>query len=84
MAENNFFSHGNGVNLVIGLGGFTIAGENIAAGYNTGSEVGSAWMNSPGHRAIMLDGRFSLGGVGVWCNPNSSYKTYFTMEFAGH
>lgn len=39
-------------------------GENVARGQRSGSEVVSAWMDSPGHRANILDARYTEIGVG--------------------
>jgi uncharacterized protein YkwD len=38
--------------------------ENVAAGYQTPSDVVRAWMNSKGHRANILNGRYTEIGVG--------------------
>lgn len=41
-------------------------GENLALGnFKNDLDVVTAWMNSPGHRANILDGRFTDIGVGV-------------------
>jgi uncharacterized protein YkwD len=42
-----------------------IWGENVAAGYTSAESVVQGWMNSAGHRAIILDRRFQYIGVGV-------------------
>ena len=46
-------------------------GENVAAGQRTATEVVSAWMNSPGHRANVLGRSFVHVGFGrsgnYWC-----------------
>jgi uncharacterized protein YkwD len=39
-------------------------GENIAAGYSTAQKVFNAWMNSDGHRANILNCRFTKIGIG--------------------
>ena len=44
---------------------YTSCGENIAAGYRTPEEVVRGWMNSPGHRANILNEGFEEIGVGV-------------------
>jgi hypothetical protein len=41
------------------------AGENIAAGQTSASAVMTSWMNSPGHRANILDEEF--GAIGIGC-----------------
>jgi uncharacterized protein YkwD len=43
---------------------YKAAGENIAKGQRTPQEVVTAWMNSPGHRANILNKRFTHIGVG--------------------
>ncbi|BDG35019.1 CAP domain-containing protein [Saccharococcus caldoxylosilyticus] len=43
---------------------YCTAGENIAAGQRTPQEVVNAWMNSPGHRANILNKNFTHIGVG--------------------
>lgn len=44
--------------------GNTTYGENIAAGYSTADGTTDQWMNSPGHRANMLDGSYTCVGIG--------------------
>ena len=42
------------------------AGENIASGQKSASEVVNAWMNSPGHRANILNSSYSrIGSASV-------------------
>ena len=41
------------------------AGENIAWGYRSPQAVVDGWMNSPGHRANILNEDFHQMGVGV-------------------
>lgn len=43
---------------------YRTAGENIAMGYPTPAAVVEGWMNSPGHRANILNGSFTTIGVG--------------------
>lgn len=44
---------------------YSVAGENLAKGYSTSEGVVSAWMNSPAHRANILNPSFQEIGVGV-------------------
>jgi len=44
---------------------FAIIGENIAVGYPTPESVMEAWMESPGHRANILDSEYNFIGVGL-------------------
>ncbi len=46
------------------------AGENLAYGFTTSNDTVTGWMNSPSHRANMLDGAFSEVGFG-FANGNS-------------
>ncbi|WP_114559335.1 CAP domain-containing protein [Desertihabitans aurantiacus] len=40
-------------------------GENVAVGYTSGSSVVKAWMGSSGHRANILNSRYTRIGVGA-------------------
>lgn len=44
---------------------FRAAGENIAMGQSSAQEVMSAWLNSPGHNANILNSSFTKIGVGL-------------------
>ncbi|MEU6368063.1 CAP domain-containing protein [Streptomyces sp. NPDC046931] len=70
MATRNFFDHidPNGKDpwdRAASLGITDLGGENIARGQATAQEVMDAWMNSPGHRANILNCDFKTLGVGV-------------------
>ena len=58
---------------------FRGAGENIAWGQQTPKEVMNAWMNSPGHRANILNKNFKYIGVGNL--QNSSGAQYWVQLF---
>lgn len=53
------------------------AGENIAYGQSTADEVMTAWMNSQGHRANILNSAFKKLGVGVYRNNGVLYWAQF-------
>ncbi|WP_416825521.1 CAP domain-containing protein [Ectobacillus polymachus] len=55
---------------------YTSAGENIAMGQQTPEEVVQAWMDSPGHRANILNSSYNYIGVGY-----VSGKDIWTQEF---
>ncbi len=57
-------------------------GENIAAGQATPEEVVNAWMNSPGHRANILNGRATKLGVGYVYVPGDMYGHYWVQMFS--
>ncbi len=54
-------------------------GENIAYGYSTPSNVMTAWLNSPGHRANIERASFQAIGVGVARAANGTM--YWTQNF---
>ncbi|MGR6972959.1 CAP domain-containing protein [Streptomyces cynarae] len=70
MAARNFFDHTDPDGkdpwqraAVLGI--TDLGGENIARGQATPQDVMDAWMNSPGHRANILNCDFTTLGVGV-------------------
>jgi len=70
MAARGFFDHtdpdGNDPwDRAAKLGITNLGGENIAMGQPDAQAVMDAWMNSPGHRANILNCRFTTLGVGV-------------------
>jgi uncharacterized protein YkwD len=90
MGENDFFSH-------TGLDGSTPtsrsaeegytggAGENIAAGQTTPAAVVDGWLNSPGHRANILNADYQAIGVGYhFQSPDGGslpYEHYWVQVF---
>lgn len=42
-----------------------LSGENIAMGFSSGARTMDLWMNSPGHRRIILTRNFTRVGLGV-------------------
>jgi uncharacterized protein YkwD len=60
---------------------YQTAGENIARGQRTPEDVVRDWMNSPGHRANILNPRF--GAIGVSAVQNSQTgQVYWTQLFS--
>jgi uncharacterized protein YkwD len=58
---------------------YTYLGENIAFNYPDDNSVMTAWMNSPGHRANILDVNYTQIGVGI--ATDSLGEPYYTQEF---
>ncbi len=58
---------------------YKLAGENIAMGQRTPKEVVDGWMNSPGHRANILNPKFGRLGVGVAIDENG--VLYWSQNF---
>ena len=87
MAAEDYFSHtgtdGRTFADRIRAAGYTggTIGENIAAGQATASAVMRSWMGSAGHRANILNCRFTSLGVGY--ARGGSYGTYWTQDFGG-
>jgi uncharacterized protein, YkwD family len=87
MRDKNYFDHqsptyGSPFDMMKKYGiTYRAAGENIAAGQKTPEEVVNGWMNSPGHRANILNGNYTTIGVGYVSG--GSYGSYWTQEFIG-
>lgn len=60
---------------------YSTAAENIAAGQRTPQDVVTGWMNSPGHRANILNCALTQIGVGYATATGSTYGTYWTQDF---
>ncbi|MFX3661259.1 MAG: CAP domain-containing protein [Ectobacillus sp.] len=84
MLKNRYFSHnsptyGSPFNMMRANGiTYRSAGENIAMGQRTPEEVVKAWMDSPGHRANILNNTFTHIGVGYVPEQN-----IWTQQFIG-
>lgn len=87
MVEGNFFSHGSNFAARISAVGFNwaSAGENIATGYSSPSEVVNGWMASTGHCQNILNPSFRDLGTGVRWSGLRGYGTgpgTWTEDFA--
>ena len=84
MRDNGYFSHqspvyGTPFEMIKSFGiSYRSAGENIAWGQRSPQAVVDAWMNSPGHRANILNASFTEIGVGYAASGN-----YWTQMFIG-
>jgi uncharacterized protein YkwD len=54
-------------------------GENIAMGQNSSAEVVNTWMNSPGHRANILNAGYTRIGVAAYTTPQGTI--YWCQQF---
>lgn len=59
---------------------FSFVGENIAAGYPSPQSTCRGWMNSPGHRANILDSDYTYIGAGF--ARGGPYGRYYVQVFA--
>ena len=82
MHDKNYFSHtsptyGSPFDMMKNFGiSYNAAGENIAQGQKSATQVMEAWMNSSGHRANIMDAKFTHIGVGYVEDGN-----YWTQMF---
>lgn len=63
----------------VAAAGWSATGENIAAGYATPAAVVTGWMGSPGHKANILDSRYT--GVGIGFAKGTCYSSYWVQIF---
>ncbi len=88
MARNDYVSHtsltGATFTTRVSTAGYRYswAAENTAAGFRTPKAVVAAWMQSPGHRANILNCRLTQSGVGYAYNRESTYGAYWVQVFA--
>nr|WP_246132310.1 CAP domain-containing protein [Paenibacillus hemerocallicola] len=82
MYNNNYFDHqsptyGSPFDMMSAFGiTYNTAGENIAKGQTSPMEVMNQWMNSPGHRANILNSSFTQIGIAY-------YNSEWVQEFIG-
>lgn len=85
LRDKNYFDHqsptyGSPFDMMKQFGiTYTSAGENIAKGQKTPQEVMNGWMNSPGHRANILNSSYTEIGVGYVTDSNGT--TYWVQHF---
>lgn len=86
MVDNNYFSHNSPTygspfdTLKSFKVSYKTAGENIAANSSNSSAV-TAWMNSSGHKANILNSSFNYTGIGVVSSPR--YGKMYVQMFIG-
>lgn len=86
MVNNNYFAHnsptyGTPFNMLKNFGiSYNTAGENIA-GNSSNSAAVTAWMNSSGHRANILNNSYNNTGIGVVSSPK--YGKVYVQMFIG-
>lgn len=89
MAELGYFAHESpdGVTpwdwfIEVGYQ-FTHAGENLAVNFVDSEDVEDAWMNSPGHRANILNGAFTEVGIATARGEYEGRDTIFVVQMFG-
>jgi len=86
LVDGRFFDHvdpydGSTVDTRVSDFGYTFAkiGENLAAGQRNAKAVVADWMQSPGHRANLLDPTFTETGIAVKIGGDLGW--YWVQEF---
>lgn len=89
MAKNHYFAH-NSPRGVTPWHWFDVvsyqyshAGENLAIHFTDSSAVVDAWMNSPAHRANIVNGSYTEIGVGTAEGEYEGFKTVFVVQLFG-
>ena len=86
MVDNNYFSHtsptyGSPFDMLKSFKvSYKTAGENLAGNSSNSSTV-TAWMNSSGHKANILNSSFNYTGIGVVSSPK--YGKIYVQMFIG-
>lgn len=62
---------------------FAYAGENLAVNFSESEEVNNAWMNSPGHKANIMNDKFTEIGVATAQGLYQGKPTVFVVQLFG-
>ncbi|AOH55152.1 transporter [Peribacillus muralis] len=87
MRDHDYFNHtsptyGSPFDMMKAFGiTYKYAGENIAAGQPSSESVMKSWMNSPGHKANILNKNYTHIGIGH--ATGGKYSHYWTQQFIG-
>ena len=87
MSEEGFFGHVDPAGVTLrqrlnraGISGYRLAAETIAAGQDNPPKVVRDWLESPEHRAIVEDCRYTEVGLGFHLG-DGPYREYWTAVF---
>ena len=89
MAEREYFAHfsPNGVSpwhwFAQADYNFVHAGENLAIHFTDTGELVDAWMDSPTHRANIMNGNYTEIGIGTAEGEFEGYKTVYVVQMFG-
>lgn len=89
MASKGYFAHNSPEGLtpwywIKGAGyNYLYAGENLAIDFEDSDDVERAWMNSPGHRANILNVHFTEVGIATAVGEIDGRKTTFVVQMFG-
>lgn len=89
MAENSYFAHKSPAGKTpwywfeqVGYD-FSYAGENLAVNFNDSVDVNNAWMNSPGHKANIMNDNFTEIGIATADGMYQGKRTTFVVQLFG-
>lgn len=89
MVTDNYFAHTSPAGLTpwywfeqVGYS-FTYAGENLAVNFSDSQDVTNAWMNSPEHRANILNGNFTNIGIATAQGTFQGHPAVYVVELFG-
>jgi uncharacterized protein YkwD len=89
MAKNGYFAHVSPAGLnswywfkQAGYN-FSYAGENLAVDFTDSGAVNQAWLNSPTHRANILDSHFTQIGIATAQGMFEGHQTTFVVQMFG-
>ncbi len=60
---------------------WTFVAENVAAGYVTGKEVVTGWLESPSHRDNIMDALATHVGIGYVRRDSGTFQHYWSASF---
>src|SRR3989344_3688067 len=89
MALKSYFAHTSpeGISPWFWFGkagyNFAYAGENLAIDFSESADVNSAWMNSPGHRANIMNKNFTEIGIATAKGYYQGRETLFVVQLFG-
>jgi Cysteine-rich secretory protein family len=89
MAAKNYFAHTSPEGKApwywfrnVGYN-YTYAGENLAINFTDSEDVAAAWMNSTGHRANILNGKFTEIGIATAKGQYNGRDTVYVVQMFG-
>jgi len=89
MLENNYFAHTSPSGITpwywfnkVGYN-YVAAGENLAKDFTDSEYLHRAWMNSPSHRANILNGKYDEVGIAVLEGEMNGKKTIVAVQLFG-
>ena len=89
MVANDYFAHTSPAGITpwywfekVGYM-FSAAGENLAVNFVDSQDVTTAWMNSPEHRANILDGQFTQIGIATAQGTYDGHPATYVVELFG-